>query len=485
MGLLVPIRVRSCDVESLLGPIVYIDLVDLDQDQAIKTLLAGIRHDRVKPSASPVFPGKILPLKAVPHFPGIASTLQYIPEPRNNFFTGRTDFLENLRQAFKRPKSRSQKLPIAVSGLPGIGKTQIALEYAYRYQKDYRSTIWLRATSQETLYADFVTVAKLLNLAEKDVKEQDFAVRAVKRWLSERTRWLLILDEVSDPDILREFSFLANKSHVLVTTRNPRIYEAAEKHELEKMKPEEGALFLLRRSDTISLEKQLDVDSEIALLAREISFKLDGLPLALNQAGAYIAQTGCGLNGYLQRYEKLHVELLRYVPQHESMSVARTLTLSFDEVRQAHPIAADLLCLCAFLHPDAIPEEIITGGRADLNRRLGSATANEIGLDKVIAELRKYSLLQRNADDKTLTIHGLVQTILRDGMKKSEQHRWAERTVRAVNRVFPQVGLSTWNLCQRYIHHALACASGSSITTKGNFPKPSRFIKERRQFKSG
>ncbi len=460
-GLLVPVRVRQCDVEGLLGPIIYIDLVDLDENKAIKTLLAGLQYERIKPKISPSFPGKVLHFKKVerPYFPGTSSTIHYIPYQRNKFFSGREDFLENLWSTFKRFKVQSLKQPIAVSGLAGIGKTHIALEYAYRYRRDYRSILWVRASSQETLYEDIVTIAKQLNLSEKDVKEQAIAVDAVKRWLKEQTRWLLILDEVNDPDVVREFSPLAKKGHILLTTRNPRIHEVAEKLELEKMRPEEGALFLLRKADIIPLDEQLDLDSENAVLATEISFNLDGLPLALDHAGAYVAQTGCGLKGYLQRYERLHPELLRYVPQQESMSVAKTLTLSFEEVRRAHPIAAELLQFCAFLNPDAIPEEIIIGDAADLGRRLGAAVASELGLDKVIAELRHYSLIGRNADEKTLTIHGLVRTILKDGMRRSEQHRWAERAVRAVNRAFPEVRPSTWSLCQRYLPHAQACAA--------------------------
>jgi hypothetical protein len=195
------------------------------------------------------------------------------------------------------------------------------------------------------------------------------------------------------------------------------------------------------------------------VLAREISFKLDGLPLALDHAGAYIGRTECGLSGYLRRYEALHPDLMRYVPQQDSLSVATTLTLSFEAVRKAHPISADLLQLCAFLHPYTIPEEIITGGAVELGRRLGHIAANEIKLDEAIAELRRYSLVRRNPDEKTLAMHGLVQTILKDAMKRSEQQRWAQRAVRIVNLAFPEVEHSTWHLCQRYLPHALACST--------------------------
>ena len=459
-GLLVPVRVRKCDVEGLLGPIIYIDLVDLDEDKASKTLLVGIQHERTKPRIAPGYPPTVLNLRVKrPHFPGPSMSIQYIPYQRNKYFTGRRDFLENLRNSFKRLKVRSLKQPLAISGLIGIGKTQIALEYAYRYQSDYRFILWVRATSQETLYIDLLNIAKLLNLSEKDVKDREIVVDAVKRWLKEKTRWLLVLDEVNDPSVLRDFGPLAKKGHILLTTRDTSILELAEKHELEKMNPEEGALFLLRRAEIIPLDEELELASENAVVAREISFKLDGHPLAIDHAGAYIAETDCGLKGYLERYERLYPELLRYVPQRDNKSVATSLALSFEEVRQAHPIAAELLQFCAFLHPNAIPEEIIIGGAPDFGRKFASTAANEIRLDKIIAVLRRFSLIRRNADEKTLTIHGLLQTILKTEMRRSDQHRWAERAVRAMNRAFPEVEISTWSLCQRYLPHALVCAT--------------------------
>ena len=99
---------------------------------------------------------------------------------------------------------------------------------------------------------------------------------------------------------------------------------------------------------------------------------MDGLPLALVQAGAYVVETGCSLSDYLDLYKTHHKELLA---RHSRLmldypeTVATTWSLSFQQIEQQSSIAADLLRLCAFLAPDAIPEELLLRGIAEPERR--------------------------------------------------------------------------------------------------------------------
>jgi len=124
-------------------------------------------------------------------------------------------------------------------------------------------------------------------------------------------------------------------------------------------------------------------------------------------------------------------------------------------VEQTNPAAADLLRLCAFLHPDAIPEEILIDGASTLTQALQAAANDVLALDNAIVELRRYSLIRRNLDAKTLTIHRLVQAVLKD---ESYQCEWAERAVRVANVVFPKVQFSTWERCQLYLPQVQLCA---------------------------
>ncbi len=189
---------------------------------------------------------------------------------------------------------------------------------------------------------------------------------------------------------------------------------------------------------------------------------MDGLPLALDQAGAYIEETGCSLSDYLQLYKTHHADLLKERGERKDYHpdpVASTWALSFEKVQQANLAAADLLRLCAFLAPDDIPEEMIIKGPEDIGTELQSLVGNQHKLNMAIKELLKYSLIRRDSTAHTIVVHRLVQAVLRDEMDEETQRQWAERVVQVVNRSFPNVEVKTWPSCQQLLPHALVCAA--------------------------
>src|SRR5262249_55152053 len=156
------------------------------------------------------------------------------------------------------------------------------------------------------------------------------------------------------------------------------------------------------------------------------------LPLALEQAGAYIEETGCGLSAYLELYQQRRSALLRRqsgVSPDYPHTVASTWSLSFGQVEQESPAAAALLRLCAFLAPDSIPEAILTEGASVLGPVLGPVAADPLLLNETIQVLRRYSLVKRDPEARLLNVHRLVQAVLKDGMDVAAQRQWAERTV--------------------------------------------------------
>src|SRR5438105_9002301 len=138
--------------------------------------------------------------------------------------------------------------PQAISGLGGIGKTQTAIEYAYRYRSDYKAVLWVTADTRETLVSDFLNIAHLLNLPEKDAQDQSEVVVAVKRWLRDHVDWLLIFDNADDISMVKDFIPSEGKGHVLLTTRAYATGRIARRVEIETMTQQEGVLFLLRRA---------------------------------------------------------------------------------------------------------------------------------------------------------------------------------------------------------------------------------------------
>lgn len=306
-------------------------------------------------------------------------------------------------------------------------------------------------------------LAQLLQLPEQHEQDPHLVVAAMQRWLATHREWLLILDNADDLAMVDAFLSDADTGQVLLTTRAQAGGSIAHTIEVEKMDLQEGVLLLLRRAKLIGSG---GTSEQAALkhraVAEAIVRELDGLPLALDQAGAYIEETQCSLSSYLERYRKRHLDLLHRrgnLPTDHPESVGTTWSLSFQQIKQTSPAAADLLFLCAFLDPDAIPEELFREGASELGPNLKSVATDAYFLDEAIAELRKYSLIRRNAEKQEVSIHRLVQAVLKEGMAKKTQCQWAERTVRAVACAFPKVDAKTMQQCQRYYPQSHICAA--------------------------
>ncbi len=392
-----------------------------------------------------------------------SSKVWNIPNARNPFFTGREPLLALLHKRLSTARTAALTHPQALYGLGGIGKTQTAAEYAFRYGDEYTHVFWMRAATRETLVADFVTLAELLDLPEKDEQDQPRMVAAVKRWLAAHADWLFILDNADDLHLTQEFLPTRHKGYILFTTRAQAAGTIAASVEVEQLNLQEGTLLLLRWAKLLEMDIPLDQAQAADRAAAELIVQeMDGLPLALVQAGAYVEETGCSLADYHRLYATHRKDLLA---RHSRLlldypdTVATTWSLSFQQIEQANPVAADMLRLCAFLAPDAIPEELLTRGATELGAVPGAAAADPFKLNEALEVLRRYSLVRRNGSTHILSIHRLVQTVLKESMDQETQRAWAERTVRAVNAAFPETDSGTDANQQDYLPHVQGCAT--------------------------
>ncbi len=384
-----------------------------------------------------------------------------IPFRRNPFFTGRESTFRLINKMLHLEHGSALSQPLAITGLGGIGKTQIAVEYSYRYQDEYHFVLWVQANTHEILTSGFLAIAVLLNLPVKDAQDQGMVVQAVKHWLEEHDKWLLIFDNVDDLSLIDVFLPIRHTGHILFTTRSHIMSGRAHRVEVEEMNTEEGTLFLLRRAGLIAPNISLtSVTEAVHTSAITIVRYLDGFPLALDQAGAYIEEIGCDLSRYLDLYQtrrkELHARRSKRLTDHPE-PITSTLSLSFQNVERANPAAAELLRFFAFLHPDTIPEEIITEGALDANSILQLVASDPIKFDEAIVELLNYSLVRRHPETRSLSMHRLVQAVLQDEMDQTSQKYWAEQAIRAINHLFPLSETTTWPLCQRYLPHAMLC----------------------------
>jgi tetratricopeptide (TPR) repeat protein/DNA-binding XRE family transcriptional regulator len=395
------------------------------------------------------------------------SRIWNVPIVRNAFFTGREQLLMLLHKRLSKARTAALTQAQALYGLGGIGKTQTAAEYAYRYGDDYTHVFWVRAATRDTLVADFVTLAELLDLPEKDEQDQRQVVAIVKRWLAGNEGWLLILDNADDLPLAQEFLPINHKGYILFTTRAQAVGAIAASIEVEKLDLQEGTLLLLRWTKLLDRVTPLEhARAADRAAAKRIVKEMDGLPLALVQAGAYVEETGCSLMDYLSLYATHRKELLARrsgLVLDYPETVATTWSLSFQRVEQQSSAGAEVLRFCAFLAPDAIPEELLNRGAAELGPVLRAAARDPFTLNEALEVLRRYSLVQRDRSTQMLRIHRLVQIVLRECMDQETQRAWAEWAVRAVNAAFPEtdygIGANQQSYLHYYLPHVQECAS--------------------------
>jgi tetratricopeptide (TPR) repeat protein len=393
--------------------------------------------------------------------PQQAPSLWTVPYPRNPFFTGRQELLTSIHNQLHQTPAVAVTQAQAICGLGGIGKTQVALEYAYRYRQEYQAIFWVKADTRENLLADFLATARLLQLPEQSAGDRAVTATAVRHWFQFHERWLLILDNADDLVLVRGFLPSGHQGHVLLTTRMQAVGGLAYGVQIEEMDQEVGALFLLRRAGLLPPDASiLDKTTADALLAQEFVQEVGGLPLALDQAGAYIEETASSLQEYLDFYHTYRLALLQRrggLTMDHPESVATTWALAFTHLENNDPVAADLLRLCAFLDPDAIPEEILFAGLQQL--AVSSSEIHQLRFNEAIGSLLHFSLVRRNADAHTITVHRLIQSVIRDNLLPEQQAEWIHCVVHLLSEAFPPaVEVTSWPLCEKLLPHALLCA---------------------------
>lgn len=383
-----------------------------------------------------------------------------IPYRQNRFFTGREQTLEQLSSFFSSWKAANTPIA-ALSGLGGIGKTQVVLEYAYRSSHTYQAVFWLNASSQETLVADLITLADALGLPLTKGQEAVAIFSSVKRWLSSHSHWLLLFDAVMEFSLLTSIIPLRSTGHVLLTTQTLLSKAYAYVLEIEKLSEQEALELLFQRSGLLSEGQSLQqISPDEWQEARRLCDTLDGLPLALDQAAAYIEETGCSLAEYAHHYQQQHLALLNLrgsMPADHPASVVTTWSLSFDYLGPRDPCAADLLRACAFLASDVIPQRIFLLGAAHLGPHIASFLTHETRFDAAVKTLRQFAFVRRFPQTQTISLHRLVQVVLRSQMEPARRALWAERVVHAICASFPDKDDEAWAHCSLYIPHVYAC----------------------------
>lgn len=394
-------------------------LAELAQSRPGVVTLAAADAHRSRAGQEPAPPVFEVPQRLMPHF------------------TGREHLLARLHEQLQ------QHRLVALWGLGGLGKTQSAVAYASMYRHYYPVVLWLAGDSAASFEQGLLELwqplaqAGRLHGATLDGRDPAAGRRQVLAYLSQATDYLLICDNVDAPLALRSVWPRSFGGQVLLTSRSQEIRRlVGQVVEIEKLPLGQSRAYLTACHPPRG-------ESEQTALA-ELAQELDGLPLALSQAAAFLIEHQARYVDYLGQYRKQRLGLLEQsLPEDYPHSVATTWTLSIDQVQQAGGKALALLKLCAFLHPDAIPELLLSA--------FLPPDGDALALDRWLKPLLGHALLQRDRENRVLSIHRLVQQALLYRMPESEQAGWAQTAWTLLSRVFPFAEYSSWPLCRRLL----------------------------------
>jgi hypothetical protein len=396
---LIPIRVGEIRLEQPFSERSVVDLTRRDAAQATEDLLRALGH-----------PPKLADQLTAPEprYPRTIPPVWHVPT-RNASFTGRNEILEKLHDQLT-GSSTPVVLPVALTGLGGVGKTQVALEYAHRFMADYDLVWWVEAEQSDRIDAALASLAPALGVRAGDSTDEtaELVKEALRR--GERyDRWLLIYDNADEPSQLAEF-LPGGPGHVVVTSRNPTWAHLAEPVPIDVFPRRESLAYLLRRVPSLS-----ETDAEL------VAGDLGDLPLALEHAAAWLAATGLPAAQFLTEIHAAFEETMALSqPSNYPTSVAGTFRLSFERLRSQSPAAARLLELCACFAADPISLSLISSDEmiaalTPLDRRL-RATRNVLGV--LLTDITRYSLarVDREVGSNSIQMHRLIQLAILDQM---------------------------------------------------------------------
>jgi hypothetical protein len=331
---------------------------------------------------------------------------------RNPDFVGRDPLLEQLRRRLSEPgETATAVLPEALHGMGGVGKSQSVVEYIYRHVAEYDIVWWISAEHTTQIRSSFVELANRLGIKAGSAETAVPAVLETLRSGIPDRKWILVFDNAEHPDVVRPF-LPAGAGHVVVTSRNAEWAGVARTVEVDLFTRSESMELLRRRGGgTIS-----DEDAD------RLAEALGDLPLAVEQAAAWRAQTGMPVAEYVDLLQKNSAELLAAGATGEyELSVAAAWNVPLNRLRTDRRAALELLQVCAFFSPEPIARSLFTGVRgAPVPPSLAEALADPIKLNSAIREIHRYSLAKIDHARNTIQLHRLVQAVLRDQLDKTK-----------------------------------------------------------------
>ena len=385
----------------------------------------------------------------------------FIGLPRKNpNFTGREDALTALHSALVETHEVSITQPQAITGLGGIGKTQLAIEYAHRYEDQYGLIGWIHAEEEETLVADLFALVRAMGLALEPTTPPDEMLAHLHTALASREGWLLVLDNAENRSKLRKYVPPTGTGHVIITSRNPNWRSIARTVDLTSFDRSESIEFLLKRTERTE-ENGADA----------VADAVGDLPLALEQAGAYMEQTKMSFAQYAKLFVERHQDLWedQEPPDQYHGTVATTWEISLEKLQGQTPECVALLELSSFLAPEEIPLFLLLQGAGKLRKSLAKVASDEVALREALSHLRQFGLIE--ISEEGYSVHRLVQAVVRDRLDAKSRTKWLDSAVELLAEVhdFKHDDPSSWLVCVKLLPH-VAAATGH-VESSGIIPE--------------
>ena len=454
-GRLVPVQIEDVpldDVPPILRGLIVKDLFGLSDDAARAALLEAVEGPR-RPEVRPRLPesgrrdtkSQNRPGQTNPRLPGPIPNIRNIPA-HNLGFTGRDGLLASVRERLL--AGSGAVVAQVLYGMSGIGKTQLAIEYAHRFAAEYDVTWWITAERSELIAEEFVDLAAELGCLSG--LEPETVRRAVLAKLSERQRWLLVFDNAANPSEIAQWLPATGDGHVLITTRTRAAgwAEIAASVEVDVLaRPESVAILQSRVAELDSKD------------ADQLAEMLGDLPLAVAQAAAFLDSTGIAPAKYLELLSTQAAQILaESAPGSYPHPLAAVTQLSMDRLTRHNPAAADLVRVCAFFAPEPIPAELFTSAPAKLPESLAQQVIDPLKWGHLTTAAAAESLVR--IDLRGLQMHRLTQAIVRDQLSRTQStaYRTSAQAILAISHPGNPHDQDTWAGWARLLPHLLVCS---------------------------
>ncbi len=407
--LLISVTETRLPPELTRGKVPVILLAGATETQAVDRLVEGFQGRRPEDPESG--PGAL-------RYPGgDRPQVQNIPT-RNINFTGRESDLRALREEL-RSRSVAVLLPLTIQGLGGVGKTQVALEYAHRFGADYDIVWWMNCGQSQYVDASLADLGQRMREAfGADVPEEGGITEVVQKVLQLLNegrvgeRWLLIYDNAEDIDDLKDL-LPSSQGHVLITSRNERWTSlGGTSLQVDVFKREESISHLRRRKPAITEEE-----------ADEVAAVLGNMPLAVAAAGALLASSQMSVAEYLQKLEQQSTLTLpeRHPLRDYPAAVAKAWNLSLDQLKENSAAAARLLEICSVMAPDISLSLINTQAMADALRDLDPTISEQAMIARLIRRVDLLALIKLDNNAQQIQVHRVVQAVVNERMSDGDK----------------------------------------------------------------